>query len=188
LASKRGRKKKEQKNSRIKTTKSDNLENDDWTTCPDCGASVKTKNLSSHLDRIHPELSKTDKKQMVRNSKRTKSKVDRKSKKSQINKEKLSSRRRQDIFFISIIILIFSSIIGGYYFYEYYLQNNENNDSQSVTDENNNQPEPLPQDNNWLDSYSPKYSIGSGSSNWWINYPDTHPNKGEAKLWLILNG
>jgi hypothetical protein len=182
LGSKRGRNKKGQKSqndSKTKTIKSDNLENDDWTKCPGCGTSVKTKNLSSHLDRIHPELSKTDKKQMIGDSKRTKSKVDRKFKKSQINKEKLSRRRRQDMFFISIIIIIFSSIIGGYYFYEYYLRTDENNNSQSVTDENNNQPEPSPQDNNWLDSYSPKYTIGSGDNNWWIYYPDIHPNKGE---------
>ena len=181
MGSKSGRKKKGQKSqndSKTRTTISENLENDDWTICPECGTNVKTKNLSSHLDRIHPELPKTDKKQMVKNSKRMKSKVDRKFKKSQNNKEKLSRKRRQDIFFISLMIIIFSSIIGGYYFYENYLRTNENNDSQSVTDENNNPPEPPPQDNSWLDSYSPKYTIGSGNNNWWINYPDTHPDKG----------
>ena len=187
MGSKKGRKKKgqkSQKSSKKETSKKGNLENDDWTKCPECGTSVKTKNLSSHLDRIHPELSKTDKKQMIRDSKKTKSKNDRKFKKSQIGKEKLSSRRRQDVLFISIMITIFSSIIGGYYFYEYYLRSDENDDSQFVTDKNNNSPEPIPQDNTWLDSYSPKYAMGSGSNNWWINYPDTHPNKGENVVHL----
>jgi hypothetical protein len=183
LGSKKGRKKKGQKNqksSKVKTSKKDNIENADWTTCPECGTSVKTKNFSPHLNRIHPELSKADKKHMIKESKKTKLKADRKLKKSQIEKEKLSRRRQQDILFVSIMVIIFSSIFGGYYFYENYLQTNENNDNQSVIEGNNNQPEPQPQDNNWLDSYSPKYSIGSGNNNWWINYPDTHTNKGES--------
>lgn len=39
--------------------------NDSWTTCPKCGSDLMMKNLSSHLDKVHPELSKADKEQMI---------------------------------------------------------------------------------------------------------------------------
>ena len=48
-----------------KTSKTGTIKNDDWTTCPKCGTDLKMKDLPTHIDSVHPKLSKTDKEQMI---------------------------------------------------------------------------------------------------------------------------
>ena len=47
------------------TGKKGRSKNDSWTTCPKCGSDLMIKNLFSHLDKVHPEMSNTEKEQMI---------------------------------------------------------------------------------------------------------------------------
>ena len=43
-------------------------------------------------------------------------------------------------------------------------------------------------DQNWLTNYSPSHSVGTGSSDFWINYPEGNPSSGqtvEHLSWVI---
>ncbi len=176
MGSKRGRKKEEQKSqksqksSKTKTIKSENLDDGDWTICLECGTRLKSKNFSSHLERIHQDLSKIERKKITRDAKSVKLKRDRRAK-NRMEKEYIrKKRRKEDIIFISVIIIIFVSVISGYFYYEKYLRT-EDGGSESVINGN------PPSNNNWLDSYSPRYDIGSTDDDWWVNYPNKYSDK-----------
>ena len=46
-------------------TKKDKNKQAEWTACPKCGSSIKMGQLHSHLDTVHPKLSKTAKEKMI---------------------------------------------------------------------------------------------------------------------------
>ena len=65
--------------------------------------------------------------------------------------------------FIILVLLLFTGCIT----------NNTNNGSD---------------DQNWLTNYSPSHSVGNGSSDFWINYPQGNPSSGqtvEHLSWII---
>jgi hypothetical protein len=47
------------------TAKKDKVRKDEWTTCPKCGSSIRMGQLSSHLDAVHPKLTKKTKEKMI---------------------------------------------------------------------------------------------------------------------------
>jgi hypothetical protein len=47
------------------TTRKNKINKDDWTTCPECGSSLRMGRLHSHLDKVHPEMSKSAKEKMI---------------------------------------------------------------------------------------------------------------------------
>lgn len=174
IRNKKKKEKKEYKRSRQKSSEIDNKKGN-WVICPDCGVSLKSKNLSSHLIKVHGYVSDSKIKEIKKTSKRRSGKAT----KHTIN---VRTRRREDIIFFTVIFIIIGSIFGGYFIYMEYLKpddTNEYNSGQAI----NNEPQEddqLPADENWLDNYIPQYFVGSKDNNWWIDYPDKHPESGES--------
>jgi hypothetical protein len=48
------------------TTKMDKIKKEEWTSCPKCGTDLMMKDLSTHLNSVHPKSSKTKKEQITR--------------------------------------------------------------------------------------------------------------------------
>ena len=178
---KKKKEKKEQKRSRLKSSEIEKTKKGRLVICPDCGVSLKSKNLSSHLKKVHGYASDSKIKEIKQASKIRKGLP-----KKHIKREEPSlwRRRREDIIFFSILFIIISSIFGGYFIYMEYFKPDENNEydsGQSINNENN-QPQnnQSPIDENWLDNYVTQYFVGSKENNWWIDYPDKHPESGES--------
>jgi hypothetical protein len=47
------------------TVKKEKTKKDEWTECPKCGSSIRMGQLSSHLDTVHPKLTKKTKEKML---------------------------------------------------------------------------------------------------------------------------
>lgn len=98
--------------------------NDEKESCPVCGVSVKSRNLSGHLNRVHPDVSEDDldnrgKRYEERTAPGQNRKADRR---MRIRKEQ---RRKQDMMFV-IFIIIFAVVgIGGYYLYDNFSDSGE---------------------------------------------------------------
>jgi hypothetical protein len=50
---------------KMDTTRKDKIKKDTWTTCPECGSSLRMGKLHSHLDKVHPEMSKSAKEKII---------------------------------------------------------------------------------------------------------------------------
>lgn len=46
-------------------TKKDTIKKDEWTICPKCGSSIRMGQFPSHLDTVHPKLTKKTKEKMI---------------------------------------------------------------------------------------------------------------------------
>jgi uncharacterized membrane protein len=116
--------------------------------CPICGVSVKSKNLSGHLKKVHPNASEND----LKNGSKSKNQRNRmlESKKADRRKELMKEKRRkQDIMFLCIVGIIIGGIIG-FYFYNSNSTTDQDDDSlkwepQPVEETPNEQP---PDNNN----------------------------------------
>lgn len=174
--------KKVQKRTEASTSENEKITKGKWAICPDCGVSLKLKNLSSHLKKVHSYVSDSKIREIKKTLKRRNG-----SQKKHVYREKSNflNRKRNDIIFFTVLIIIIGSIFGGYFIYLEYFRTDETNEydsGQSAIDDNNppqdnKQP---PVDGNWLDNYIPQYFTGSGENCWWKGYPNKHPNAGES--------
>ena len=197
--SKRSKKKRVGKNQRdlkSKPSKKVDLDDNEWSECPECGVKLKSRNLASHGKKVHRKEfdmdSKEDygrprKKELKNNGSRTKGTI--------------PGWHPANIIFVIIISSIL--LFGGYYLYNDINGDEDTPASISSDDYNkdpsdndppdNNPPDNDPPDNNqqdndppvdqnddWLKSYTPGYEVGSGNDDWWVNYPSQHPENGAS--------
>jgi hypothetical protein len=119
-----------------------------WVVCPECKTKLKQENLSSHLRYVH------DKKIEDFNESSIKVLPKKEQKKKKSTNLPIST--------IAIIIVILAVSIGAAFFVlsqSSDVSNNDNNGGDSYTP-----PE-------WLADYTPEHSVGTGSDNFWINFP-----------------
>ncbi|UCG71048.1 MAG: hypothetical protein JSV09_08645 [Thermoplasmata archaeon] len=90
--------------------------------------------------------------------------------------EKTYQRMNIKTIAVLVIVIILAVSALGYVFFI----SPENRQTDNGMD--NNPPNEPPLDNNteWWKSYSPQYSQGSGDDDWWIDYPDQHPDSDSA--------
>ena len=186
---KRGKKKRSKQNN-TKDIESEKIEvdNAEWTLCPDCGTRLKSDNLSSHLNKVH-DKGIPIKKNSTKLSSRFKRPI---AKKRSKNKRELSfSRKREDIIIFSVLAIIIGSIISGYYIYDKFFHTDDtfkNENSQSSINSDGQTPiepppdnpppdNPPPDNGNWLESYTPEHNEGSEGNDWWINYAKTYSDR-----------
>ena len=172
MVSKRAKKKEERKGrerSIAKPSRSDNGDGGEWPKCPVCGVIVKSKNLSSHIKRVHGEVSEEKRKQIKKASKTKGKNLG----ETLARKESDSRRqRREGIIIFSVVIILISSVVGGYFVYERYSQPDE-----GEGDKSDDLPPIIDPPSN--DGTSPTYYLGAGENNWWVDYPIKHPDRGK---------
>ncbi len=126
----------------------------EWIECPKCSQRLKTKNLEGHARKAH-------------------------NKKVKIISEKQHIRPK--LFTISIAILLIISVSAlGYMLYDF-TTDDEGGPNDNPPDDDT-PPNGIPPDGNteWWKNYTPIYERGSENDDWWITYPDQHPNSGSA--------
>jgi uncharacterized membrane protein len=110
-------------------------DNGDKENCPVCGVSVKSKNLSGHLKRVHPDVDKDDLDDYERP-------VHSSSKKAEKRMEmRMQQRKKQDLMFVLFIVIFAVAAIGGYFFYTSYMTTDD-----SGTEVEDIGPEPIEDD------------------------------------------
>jgi hypothetical protein len=159
----------------------------EWISCPRCAERVKTKNLSRHARDIHG------------------CDVD-------VRRETSFARANHSskVLVVASIAIILVAVM---WMYNPFSESDEDEGDDVVTesgpsdggDDTNggsppqkpdSNPDNPPQDDDpkhdseedWLDSYSPVYSTGSGDDDWWITYPEQHPSPGtdvEHLDWIL---
>ena len=162
---------------------------DEWSQCPECDVKLKSRNLASHRKKVHQ-------KELDGASKENSGKGGEKSSKNNGGRRKESIQRWHPINILFVIVISAIVIFGGYYLYfDVYgdedtpasiTSDDSDNNPQDNNPPDNNPPDNNPQDNDppiepnddWLESYSPQYKVGSGNADWWINYPMQHPENG----------
>ena len=116
---------------------------DAWVICPECKNKLKKENISTHLRMVH------DKK--IEDFDESSIKV--LPKKGQKQKKPMNL----SIGAIAVILIILVVIVAAAFFIFSGSSDDSNNNSNA---------------DNWLDDYTPKYSVGTGSDKFWINFPD----------------
>ena len=160
------------KDSRTKSSRKKE-EEDKWSPCPDCGVEIKTKNLQAHIKKVHSGEPEKELKQAINNER------SQNIKKNEIKKRDVAGtwgQRREDIAFLVVLVIIIGSITGGYFYYEKQHKNEGEDDRNDQVDDDFSDG----QENDWWENYNPAYYQGSGNSDWWIKYPDQHPNSGQT--------
>ena len=136
--------------------------NTDWTKCPKCNTKVKSKNLAHHVKQRHHK--KLEIERVI----------------GTINKTQIAFKI---IVVITLVICILSYMIyilpeKSETLEKDNIINNGNSSENGNPQENGELQENNNQENKtrWLENYSAKYLEGSGDDDWWINYPDQHPD------------
>ena len=90
-----------------------------WVTCPKCGATLKSFNVLSHLNRSHPGMPDTERQEIIKkyHTEGTGGKLG-VSPKRMARTRYMSRSRKNDIIFVSVLVSILASILGGYLYYE----------------------------------------------------------------------
>ncbi|MFO7990933.1 MAG: thioredoxin family protein [Thermoplasmata archaeon] len=136
----------------------------EWVKCPVCEARVKSDNVEDHMYRVHGEKLKVEGKPI----------------------------EKKFPYALLIVVVVIIVVIGstGYAFYV-----NELNDTDDMNTESDSSSGQQENDDNqdtsgdWLESYEPRYDVGSGQDDWWINYPEINPEAGSSveHLQWVLN-
>ena len=175
-----------QRDLKSKPSTSVDLDDEEWSECPECGVNLKSRNLASHGNRVHQ-------KELDVGFEENSRKGGKKGSNDNGGPRKVPIHRWHPINVIFVIII--SSIVGfgGYYLYFDVYGDEDTPASFSGDDSDNNPQDKNPPDNNpqdndppfepnddWLESYSPQYMVGSSNADWWINYPAQHPEEGAS--------
>ncbi len=157
------------------------FDDDEWSECPECGVRLKSRNLATHGKKVHQKELEIEFKEDYRKPGK------RKTKNNGSRIKGFTSRwHPRYIIFVTVICSII--IIGGYYLYFDVYYDKDTPTSTSNDDPDDNAPDntlpdndpPVDQNDDWLRSYSPKYEVGSGDDDWWVNYPVQHPEDGAS--------
>jgi len=133
---------------------------DIWVICPECKTKLKKEHIATHMKHVHSKKIED---------------VDESSIKVLTKKEQ---KQKKPIHFsltsIAVISVIFVVIIGSAVFVLSWSPDGSNNNG------NSNNPQ-------WPDDYTPAHSVGTGSDNFWINFPVGNPSAGQSvihKTWI----
>jgi uncharacterized membrane protein len=96
-----------------KKKRNDNINAGDWEDCPECGKSVKSKNLNRHLKKVHSDLSKKEIKNLKSGSgKKRISDMNKTDRRRELMKQK---RKKEDMVIFSALGIIIIGIVAGYF-------------------------------------------------------------------------
>jgi hypothetical protein len=126
---------------------------DIWVICPDCKTRLKKDHIATHMKHVH------DKK--IEDFDESSIKV--------LPEKKLKQKKSTglSIGIIAAFIIILLAIGGVAFFIFTELQDGTSDDG------NSNNP-------SWVDDYTPLYSAGTGSDNFWIDFPPGGPSAGQS--------
>lgn len=133
---------------------------DEWIICPECKSKLKRSHISTHMQHIHNKIYDESSEPLTQVIMSKKIKKPRPSK----------SRSKAKIGLIIIIIIIIAASILVY-------------SINKLEGSNNNGENPA-----WLKNYKPVYNLGTGSNNFWINFPTGNPSVGQSVnhlSWII---
>jgi len=123
-----------------------------WVICPECKTKIKQENFIAHMKRIHNKI--IDDVEMKS--------VETFHKKRQ---EKKTNGVSSKIAVVAIILLVIAVVVAAVILI--FLASNGDNGTNS-----NGQ--------SWMNNYTPVHSIGTGSDNFWINFPVGSPSVGQS--------
>jgi len=129
-------------------------ENEDiWVICPECKTKLKKEHIATHMKHVH------DKK--IEDFDESSIKV--------LPEKKLKQKKSMNISIrtIAVISVIFVVIVGAAFFILSGSPDGSNDGGDS------NSP-------GWINDYTPLYSAGTGSNNFWINFPIGSPSVGQS--------
>ena len=129
-------------------------ENEDmWVICPECKTKLKKDHIATHMMHVHDKKIEDFDESSI----------------NVLPEKKLKQKKSMNLSFgtIAIILVIFVIIVGAAFFILSASPDGSNNSG----DSNNSQ---------WLDDYTPVYSVGTGSDNFWINFPVGGPSAGQG--------
>jgi len=124
----------------------------EWVICPECKIKLKQSHISTHLQHVHNKIFDESSESLTQVTMPKKIKNPRPSK----------SRSKAMIGLIVIIIVIIAGSI-------IVLSMNKPEGS------NNNGDGPA-----WLKNYTPVYNVGTGTNNFWVNFPTGNPSVGQS--------
>ena len=89
-----------------------------WITCPECGATLKSINVITHLNRSHPGMPDTERQEIIKKY-HTEATVGKPgaSPKKMARTGYMSRSRKNDVIFVCALISILAAILGGYFYY-----------------------------------------------------------------------
>ncbi len=135
-----------------------------WVICPECKNKLKQDHLLTHMKLVHNKKIEDVDESSVKVLSKT-----------ELKQKKVRHVSRGSI---AIIIVIFAIVIGVAFFVFSGLLTNT-----STNGNGNNKPNT----GTWLDNYTPVYSIGTGSNDFWIDFPVGNPSVGQSvqhKIWI----
>jgi len=133
---------------------------DTWVICPECKTKLKKEHIATHMNHVHNKK--------VEDFDESSIKVLPKKELRQKKAMHFSTRS------IAVILVIFVVIVGAAFFVLSRPSDGPGNNG------NSNKPQ-------WLDDYTPAFSVGTGSDNFWINFPVGNPSVGQSvvhKTWI----
>ena len=116
----------------------------EWVICPECKTKLKQENLSTHMRHVHDKIIDEADVEVVKPL----------PKKGQKQKKSMNL----SIGTIAVVLVIMVVIVGAAFFIL--------SGSPDGSNDGGNSNNPV-----WVDDYTPLYSAGTGSDNFWINFP-----------------
>lgn len=127
---------------------------DEWVKCPVCDARLKSENVEDHVSRVHNEKLKVE------------------------GKPKEKKFPHALLILVVVCILVIAST--GFVFYMNEMKDDDTNTISGNDDYQQDTSDDQDSGNNWLNTYQPKYDLGAGQEDWWIDNPEIHPVSGSS--------
>ena len=134
---------------------------DIWVICPECKTRLKKEHIATHMKHVHSKKIEDFDESSIKVL----------PKKEQRHKKAMKFSTQS----IAVILLTFIVIIGATVFVLSRPSDGPGNNGNSNTLQ-------------WLDDYTPVHSVGTGSDNFWINFPTGHVKVGQSFThlsWII---
>jgi len=126
---------------------------DTWVICPECKTKLKKDHIAAHMMHVHSKK--------IGDFDESSIKVLPKKELKQKKGMKFSTRS------IAVILLIVAVVVGVAFFVLSWSPDSPNNNGNSNKIQ-------------WLDDYTPAYSVGTESNNFWIDFPVGGPSAGQS--------
>jgi hypothetical protein len=131
--------------------------NEEWVICPECKIKLKQDHIKTHMQHVHNKIFNGSSETL------TQAKTPKKRK----NQKPIKSKSKEIIGIIIMIIVVVAASV--------FITTNpkESNNNGNVAA--------------WIKNYTPVYNLGTGTDNFWINFPTGNPSVGQSvihKTWI----
>jgi hypothetical protein len=134
-----------------------------WVICPECKIKLKQNNISTHMQHVHNKVLDESSETVIQ---------------AKIPKKRKNQKPIKKISKVKIGLIIIIIVIVTFSIYVY----STTNPKESNNNNNNNSNVPA-----WMKNYTPINNLGTGTTNFWINFPVGNPSVGQSvqhKTWI----